>query len=155
MPAPKHMRQLTTWQVLCQVERRFHTRELNHQPLPWDLGVSPPSSNSLGSSRTNLVVSWGSKVGGFGSSMLGLANTSGTWDQFSRLKSSMPFERDLALQKNPLKTQPQIQNEGVTWSPQHNMPATRTNKCRALSRQEVELDGWFLIFHIVQETCTV
>ena len=53
-PLPKHKRQLiTTWQVFCQVERRLHNWESNRQPLPWDLGISPPSSNSLGSSRTN------------------------------------------------------------------------------------------------------
>ena len=46
--APKHMRRLTTWKVLCEVEGRFHNRESNHQPLPWDLSISPPSSNSLG-----------------------------------------------------------------------------------------------------------
>ena len=38
--APKHMRHLTTLQVLCQVKRRFHSRESNHQPLPWDLDIS-------------------------------------------------------------------------------------------------------------------
>ena len=31
----------------CQVERRFHSREVNRQPLPLDLGISPPSSSSL------------------------------------------------------------------------------------------------------------
>ena len=36
----------------CQVERRYHSWDSNRQPLPWDLGISPPSSNSLGSSRT-------------------------------------------------------------------------------------------------------
>ena len=51
-PTPKPMRQLTTWQVFCQVERRFHSQESNRQPLPWDLGISPLSSSSLGSSRT-------------------------------------------------------------------------------------------------------
>ena len=35
-----------------------------------------------------------------------------------------------------------------------NLPATRTNKCRALSLQEVELDGRFWILHNVLETCT-
>ena len=69
----------------------------------------------------------------------------------------MPFKRDLALQNIPLSKQPfkmqhQIENEDVTWSPQYNLPATRTNKCRALSLQEGELDGWFLILHIVLET---
>ena len=29
MPTPKHKRQLTSWQVLCQVERKFHNRESN------------------------------------------------------------------------------------------------------------------------------
>jgi hypothetical protein len=60
----------------------------------------------------------------------------------------MPFKRDLALQnipslsKHPFKTQPQIENdEDVTGSPQYDMPATRTNKRRALSLQEVELHG--------------
>ena len=46
-PTPKHRRWLTTWQVICQVERRFHSRELNRQPRPRDSGISPPSSNSL------------------------------------------------------------------------------------------------------------
>ena len=78
------------------------------------------------------------------------------------MKSSMPFERDLALQndrllsKQPFKMQPQIENEDITWSPQCNLvPATRTNnRVMALSLQEVELDGWFLILHIVLKTCT-
>jgi hypothetical protein len=34
------------------------------------------------------------------------------------------------------------------------MPATRTNKRKALSLQKVELDGWFLIVHIILETYT-
>ena len=34
MLAPKHRRSLTTWQVLCQVKRRFHNQESNRQPLP-------------------------------------------------------------------------------------------------------------------------
>ena len=80
--------------------------------------------------------------------------------QCSRLKSPMPFKCTLALQniplsKQPFQTQPQIENEDVTWSPWYNMPATRTNERRALSIQEVELDGWFLILHIVLETCTM
>ena len=44
--------------------------------------------------------------------------------------------------------------EDITWSPQYNLHATRTNKRRALSLQEVEVDAWFLILHIVLETCT-
>ena len=80
--------------------------------------------------------------------------------QYSRLKSSMPFKCDLALQnislsKQPSKMQPQIENEDVTWSLQYNMPGTRINKRRAFSIQEVELDGWFWILHIVLETCTM
>ena len=51
--------------------------------------------------------------------------------------------------------QPQIENEDVTLSSQYNLPATRTNKRRTLSIQEVELDGSFLIHHIVLKTCTI
>jgi hypothetical protein len=84
----------------------------------------------------------------------------GTVRNVSRLKSLMPFKRVLALQiiplwKQPFKTQPSVENEDVTWSPQYNMATTRTNKCRALSLQEMQLDGWFLIRHIVLETCTI
>ena len=80
--------------------------------------------------------------------------------QCSRLKSSMPINHDLALQNMPLSKQPfimqpQIENEDVTWSPQYDMPATRTNKHRALSLQEMDLDDRFLILHIVLETCTI
>ena len=55
-----------------------------------------------------------------------------------------------ALQNTPLskqafKTQPQIKNEDGTWSPQYNLSTTIINKCRALSLQEVELHGWFLM----------
>ena len=72
----------------------------------------------------------------------------------------MPFKHDLALRniplsKQPFKTQPQIENEDVTWSAQYNLPASRTNTRRVLSLQEVALDGWFLIFHIVLKTCTI
>ena len=72
----------------------------------------------------------------------------------------MPFQRDLALQnipllKQPFTTQPQIENEDITWSPQYNLPTTRTNKRRALLLQEVKLDGWFVILHIVLEICTM
>ena len=82
---------------------------------------------------------------------------------FSRLKSSMPFKCDLALQnilfsKQPFKTLSQIENEDVTWSLQCNMVhillSTRTNRHRALSIQ-VELDGWFLVLHIVLTTCII
>ena len=72
----------------------------------------------------------------------------------------MAFKHDLALQISPSKqlfnTQLQVENEDVTWSPRYNMPATRTNKrTRALSLQEMELDGWFLILHIILETCII
>ena len=32
--------------VLCQVERRFHNQDLNHQPLHFVLGTSPLSTGS-------------------------------------------------------------------------------------------------------------
>ena len=72
----------------------------------------------------------------------------------------MPFKRDLGLHnihllEQPFKTQPQIENEDVTWSPQYNLPTTRTTKRRALSLEEVELDGWLLILHIVFKTFTI
>ena len=58
----------------------------------------------------------------------------------------MHFKHDLALQnmplsKQPFKTQLQIENEDVTWSPQYSMSATKINKRRASSLQELELDG--------------
>ena len=44
----------------------------------------------------------------------------------------------------------------LTWSPRYDLLVTRTNKRRALSPQEVKLDGWFLtLLHIVLETCTI
>ena len=55
---PKHMRHLTIWQVFRQVERRFHSRESNRQPLPWDLGIPTPSSGSLGLSWTVNAYTW-------------------------------------------------------------------------------------------------
>ena len=51
--------------------------------------------------------------------------------------------------------QPQIEHVDITWSPQYNLPATRTNKRRALSLQEMKLDGWFLILHIILETSCI
>ena len=53
--------------------------------------------------------------------------------------------------------QPQIENEDVTWSPQYNMPATKTNKHRALSLQKHEVKWLILqssnytgnIYHII------
>ena len=52
MPMSKHMRQLTIKQVFYQEERTFHSQESNRQTLSWDLGISQPSSGSLGSSWT-------------------------------------------------------------------------------------------------------
>ena len=52
MPTRKHRRQLTTFEVLFQVEWRFHNRKVNRQPFPWNLGVSPTSSSSFRSTRT-------------------------------------------------------------------------------------------------------
>ena len=77
----------------------------------------------------------------------------------------MPFKRNSALQniplsKQPFKTQPQIDNEDITWSPRYNLLVTRTNKRMALSLQEVELDGGFLILftlywkHVPYNSCT-
>ena len=69
--------------------------------------------------------------------------------QCSRLQSSMPFKRDLALQnisllKQPFKRQPRIENEDVTWSLQYNLHATRTNKRRTFvtTRSRVR---WFIL----------
>jgi len=45
------------------------------------------------------------------------------------------------LSKQPFKTQAQIENEDNTGSPQQSTHATRTNKRRALSLQEMESDG--------------
>ena len=69
--------------------------------------------------------------------------------QCSRLKSSMFFKHNLALQnirlsKQPFKTQSQFEIKNVTWSLRCNLPATRIDKCRALSLQEVELDSLIL-----------
>ena len=66
----------------------------------------------------------------------------------------MPFKRDLTrqnipLSKQPFQTQPQIENDDITGSPPYNLPATRTNKHRASSLQEMKLDGRFLILHII------
>ena len=77
-----------------------------------------------------------------------------------KIEGSKPFTCDLALQNIPLwkqsfKTQPQIETKDVTWSSQYNLPTTRIKNCRTLSLQEVELDGPFLILHIVLETCTI
>ena len=86
--------------------------------------------------------------------------TTAGWGQCSRLKSSMPFKRDLGLQriplsKQPFKTQPQIENADITWSPHHNLHVTRTNKCKAFSLQAIELYGWVLILHVALNICTI
>ena len=81
-------------------------------------------------------------------------------NQCSRFKSSMPFKLDLNPQnihllKQYFKIEPHIEKDYISWSPQYNLPATKTNKRRALSLQTVELDGWFLILHIVLKPCTM
>ena len=58
-------------------------------------------------------------------------------------------------QKNPPKCNPKLKMKTSPWSPQYNLLTTRINKRRALSRQEVEYDGWFLVFHIVLQTRTI
>ena len=55
--------------------------------------------------------------------------------QCPRLKSSMPFRHDLALQNIPLSKQP------FKTQPAH----TRANNRRALSLQKVEL-GWLILY---------
>ena len=87
-----------------------------------------------------------------------------TLNQCPSLKSSMAFKCDLDLQniplsKQPLKMQPHIKNENITWSSQYNLTGARTNKCKALLIQEVGLDGWFLILtlywkHVPCNSCT-
>ena len=47
-----------------RVERRFHSRDSNRQPLLWDLGVSLPSSSSLRSSRTEQLVDFNIELRG-------------------------------------------------------------------------------------------
>jgi hypothetical protein len=72
----------------------------------------------------------------------------------------VPFRHELVLQsiplsKQPFKTQLQIENEDVTWSPRYPLLTTRTDMRMALSLQEVESDDGFLILHIVLETCFI
>ena len=62
------------------------------------------------------------------------------------------FKTNLS-QNNPSQRNPKL--EMKTSLEVLNMPITRINKCRALSLQEVELDGWFLILHIILKTCIV
>ena len=64
-----------------------------------------------------------------------------------------PFKIYL-LSKQPFKMQPQIENEDLTWSPQYNMPTSRTSKRGTMSLQEVELDGWFYWKHVPHNSCT-
>ena len=54
-------------------------------------------------------------------------------------------------QNQPFEMQPRIEHEDVAWRPPYNVPATRTSMRKALSLQEVEADGWFLILNIVLE----
>ena len=72
---------------------------------------------------------------------------------YNAIQSDLALQNIIPLSKQPFKTQPRIENEVVTWIPRYHPPATRTNKRWPLSLQEVELDGWFLILHIVLKTC--
>jgi hypothetical protein len=63
--------------------------------------------------------------------------------------------QNIPLSKQSFITRPQIENGDVVWSARYNLPVTTTNKRRALSPQEVELDGGFLTLHIVLETCII
>ena len=74
----------------------------------------------------------------------------------------MPFKRAFALPNIPLSLKLALQNATPNLKLKtslevlnKNLLATRINERRALSLQEVELDGSFLILHIVMKTCTV
>ena len=91
--APKHKRQFTTWQVFRQVERRFHSRDSNCQPFPWDLGIPLPSPGSLRSSRTR---SWNSK-GPWNSSKvcsMGNINSNFAWSRALKLSTKWAMLKD-------------------------------------------------------------
>ena len=109
----------------------------SNEGLQWIIGIC---------NVTNTEVKW--KLRGQVKYVYGifshLAITMTGLPQYSRLKSSMPF-----------KMQPQLEIEDITWSPQYNMHATRINEHRALLLHEMELNGWFLILHIVLKKCTV
>ena len=66
-------------------------------------------------------------------------------EAFDALQPQFGPYQIIPLSKHPFATRPRIENDDVTWSPWYNLPVTRTNKRRALSLPEVELDGWFLI----------
>ena len=75
---------------------------------------------------------------------------------FNGLQTRIGPSKCTSLKTQPFKTQPHIEIEDVTWwSPQYNLLVTRTSKRRALSLQEVESDGRFLVLHIVLDTCTI
>ena len=82
-------------------------------------------------------------------------------DQCSRLKLSLPFKCDLALQNipfsqnNPSKRNPKLKMKTSLEVLDLICPPTRTNKRMALSLQEVELDGCFVTLQIVLKTCTI
>ena len=109
---------------------------------------------SVVSAQTVICTIWSICSGRF---YLGLDHS---WSVFkievlNALQTRLAPSKHTSLSKQPFKTQPQTENEDVTWSPQYNLSTTRTNNRRALSLQEVELDGWFTILHIVLEACTM
>ena len=83
------------------------------------------------------------------------ARTSFTANHISVQDWSLQRPSKYTSLKQSFKTRPQIENEDVTWSSQYNLPCTKINERRASSLQEVELDGWFLILHVVLKTRTI
>ena len=89
--------------------------------------------------------------------VLGLTSWTWTNPSIEELKSESP-SKYTSLKHNPSKRNPKLKIEDVTWSPQCALLGTRTNKHKALSKQEVELDGWCVsnsshctenMFHII------
>ena len=89
--------------------------------------------------------------------VLGLTSWTWTNPSIEELKSESP-SKYTSLKHNPSKRSPKLKIEDVTWSPQCALLGTRTNKHKALSKQEVELDGWCVsnsshctenMFHII------
>ena len=58
------------------------------------------------------------------------------------------FQNNLSKRKTQLKMKTSIEVLNIVC---HH----KTNKCTALSLQEIKLDGWFLILLIVLKTCTI
>ena len=58
-------------------------------------------------------------------------------------------------QNNPSKCNPKLKMKMSLTVLNRISPPQEPTKHRALSLQEVELDGWFSILHIILETCTI